>query len=214
MTTNNIIFEYDDIIKGTLDKHPEVINKIDSLIIKIFEHFNGLDKKIYNRREDLFIALRLTDGINILNWIKTSLLCGSYYTVLRELRFLLESVCQAYLIDINHPYASFDAKFEVLKAISNIKVSQGTRLIQKIKDLDNKERLKKLYGELSGYVHPSYKERKLAINNVKDVLSIEYDKKLLNKCLAKCEETVNYILQINSHFQTKYLEILNTRKPN
>ena len=210
MTTNNILLDYEGIIKETRKYHPEVINKIDNLTTKIFKHINSLDEEIYNRRENLLIALRLTDGINILNLIKICLLCGSYYTVLRELRFLLESVCQAYLIDFNHPNATFEAKFEVLKAVSNVRVSQGTRLINNIKDLKIKTKVKKLYGELSGYVHPSYKERKLAINNVKDALNLKYNEDLLNKCIVKCEETVNYIIQINSHFQTKFLENLNT----
>jgi len=208
---NDILAKFDPIIKATQQHHPEVQKIIDGLKNEIFHHFDSINQKVLNRREDLLIALRLTEGINIFNWIEICLIYGSYFTVFRELRFLLESVCQAFHIDINHPKASLETKLEILKAVSNIRISHGNRLIEKIPELKEKEKIKKLYSNLSGYVHPSFKERKHAINEVDDVLKIEYNEELLLDCLKKCEETAKYIILIDSHFQKRFLNILNSQ---
>jgi len=84
-------------------------------------------------------------------------LYGKYHQAIRELRYIVDSMGQAYYLDAKHPEASISRKLEIVKEIG--KQTFGSRLIDKL-DLDHKHKqeLKSLYSGLSKYAHSSYEE--------------------------------------------------------
>lgn len=76
-----------------------------------------------------------------------------------ELRFMIDSMVQAYYIDLHHSTASLEMKLEVFKALSEYQGFIASKLINKSEFTEpEKNKLKALYNDLSNYAHPSHKE--------------------------------------------------------
>lgn len=210
----NILEDYNTIYQKTINLNSEDLNQIDIIIDKLRTHIKLLNKRLYNKRESLLIAIRFVECFKIFKWIKVCLAYGSYNSVFRELRFLIDSITQAYYIDINHFNASLESKLEVLKGLSEYASFYGSGLIKKIRGLPNKQKLRDIFGELSNYVHASYEESKPFIEPTfkKDVIDSlkynRYNETLLKRCIDKCIEVSNNIIEINEDFEKKYLKII------
>jgi hypothetical protein len=132
------------------------------------EHFNiWLDLFSPQLRElpeieklDSLVILRLAELQHLIGWVMLCVLYGKYHQALRELRYVFDSMAQAYYLDAEHPAATITAKLEILKDIE--KQAFGSRLIDKL-DVDHKQELKSLYSTLSKYAHSSYEELALLI---------------------------------------------------
>ncbi|WP_287588322.1 hypothetical protein [Candidatus Borrarchaeum sp.] len=138
--------------------------------------------------------LFLRRGIELflnLTWIQNCVLSGAYHQAIRELRYSLETMIQSYYLDINHPEASLECKLEILKELADLDrpITAGN-VIDKSK-LDNKKKLKKLYKELSSYVHPSFTE----IDS--GVTTTMFRPKLFDLCLEFTNKVMNAIFNIS-----------------
>jgi hypothetical protein len=91
-------------------------------------------------------------------------LSGSYHSAIRELRYALDSISQAYYLDFEHPYADIACKLEIIKKID--KELFGSRFIDRL-ELQGKREMKQLYSELSKYMHSTYKEPRPTIEKGK-----------------------------------------------
>ena len=209
-----ILEDYNTIYQKTINLNSQDLNQIDIIIEKLRKHIKSLNKKLYNKRESLLIAIRFVECFKIFKWIKVCLAYGSYNSAFRDLRFLIDSIIQAYYIDLNHFNASLKSKLEVLKGLSEYAKFYGSELINKITNLPNKQKLRDLFGELSNYVHASYEESKPFIDatSKKDVIDSlkynRYDETLLKKCIDKCIEVSDKIIEIDEDFEKKYLKII------
>lgn len=211
---NKYFQQYKEIIKKTLNQSEYPLEEIDRIAQDLRNHINQLDQRIIDRRNDLLIALRFVETFRILDWIKICILCGAYQTVFKELRFLLDSVMQAYYIDYNHHEASLKARFEVYKALENWGGFIGTKLFSKVKGIHFREELNLHYRELSNYVHPSTEESLTFIdantpNFVDSLKKNTYNEDLIKKCIEEVHKTKNLLIQIDSHFEKSLLELLN-----
>jgi hypothetical protein len=83
---------------------------------------------------------------------------GSYRNAYDDLRHVLEPVVQALYIDIGHPDSSIEVKIEILKEIEDKREYHAVRLIDELKEIVHKEKLKRKYKKLSQLIHPSYRE--------------------------------------------------------
>lgn len=129
------------------------------------------------------------------NWIQHCVLSGAYHQAFRELRYLLEMMVQAYFLDTNHSDAMIETKMEILKALENLnKPITGCNFIDKT-DLGNKKKLKKLYKDLSGFVHPSFKEIQSKL-----YYTIQFNEKLFNDCKDKFTEVLNALKEITKSY--------------
>jgi hypothetical protein len=203
---------YNHIIEESLREWPTLFTDIDEILGGVRHHIKTIDERVFARRNDLLIAIRLVEAFRIFNWVKVCLACGSYHAVFRELRFMLDGVAQACYIDLNHPDAPLACKLEVYKALGDIGGFIGGRLFDRIRDFPEKEQLKRLYKELSRYVHPSDEESRRWIESppsAEVVDSLKYnrfDRELLSKALTKCHEVGTMLLSLNSHFVKNFLE--------
>ena len=83
---------------------------------------------------------------------------GLYRNAFHEIRYVLESVLQAYYIDKGHPEAEIIAKLEVLKEIEDKQEYHSGRLINKKLKIGNKTVLETEYKKLSKLIHPSHQQ--------------------------------------------------------
>ena len=87
------------------------------------------------------------------SWHMTAVFCGAYESAIRELRFILEDMCQAVYLDQFYKDLDLEERYE--KAKNHLR---GTPLICKLELPSNIEKqLMELYRNLCDYVHPSYK---------------------------------------------------------
>ncbi len=206
-----------EVIEEGKYKIDEIYETIDEIISEILENMYHLDPDLRVLRDELLMTVRLTECLKIFDWILLYLVIGSYKSVHKELRFMLESICQAFYIDFNHFSSSLDTKFEVLKALGNYGSFVGSKLIDKTKlNKSLKREIKEIYGILSNYIHPSFEESKLLLKRIKKakkdqketLSSIIYSKKFdefsVNKCLLNCKNVKDLILKINIKFNEVY----------
>ena len=197
---------YKEIIEKTEANAEHVLKDIDNVIVQIRDHIRGIDQRVFCRRNELLIAIRMVESFRIFNWIKVCSTCGSYQSIFRELRFMLDGVAQACYIDLNHMGASLESKLEVYKALGEIGGFIGSSLFDRIKGFQDKQKIKEVYSDLSRYVHPSIEESRRRIESppsggVVDSLKFNiYDRELLILAVDKCKQVASLLISIDNHF--------------
>jgi len=209
---NHIKIAYGKIIDITESNFPDAFNKIDNILDDIRKSIRGIDSRVFSKRNDLLFAIRLVECFRIYNWIKVCLSCGSYQSIFRELRFMLDGVAQAYYIDLNHIDASLVSKLEVYKALGEMGGFIGSSLFDRIKGFQDKKKLNTLYKELSRFVHPSVEESRIWIESsppegtVDSLKFNRYDPLLFQQSVEKCKSVGELLVSLNNHFVCAFLE--------
>ena len=201
----------EDVFKFLRDMQDEVGKetraKVGKRIYIWSDHYNNwidiirsiLSNTSKEEQENSMVILRLIELNNQLFWILTNVIYNAaYHQVIRELRFILDSMMQAYYLDIEHPDADIYCKLEIVKEIE--KEAFGTRLIERL-PIQHKDRIKQLYSLLSKYSHSSYEELEISIRRGKVDFRVTptFDEELF----AQCENLTHKVMDV------VYLIILN-----
>lgn len=146
-----------------------------------------------------FVILRLLQLNNELFWLLTNTIYNAaYHQVIRELRFILESMMQAYYIDTEHSDSNIECKLEIIKEIE--REAYGKRLIDRI-SLSNKDKIRDLYSQLSKYSHSSYTELEMSIlrGKVDFLVTPSFDDELFSKCEILTHKVMDivYLIVLN-----------------
>jgi hypothetical protein len=198
-------------VRQTFNGAPRALNEIENILDDIRVHIRGIPPKVFLRRNELLIAIRLVETFRIFNWVKICLACGSYQSVFRELRFMLDGVAQACYIDLNHFDASLVSKLEVYKALGEMGGFIGSSLFDRIKGFKKKQSLKNIYTELSRFVHPSIEESWRWIESTPQKELVDslkfnrFDQELLDQAIQKCKEVGHMLILIDDHFVREVL---------
>jgi hypothetical protein len=217
---NDILADYRGIAEQTHKNAPKALNEIDRILDDIRSHIRGIDKEVFSRRNELLIAIRLVEAFRIFNWIKVCLACGSYQSVLRELRFMLDGVAQACYIDLNHCGASLVCKLEVYKALGDVGGFIESTLFDRHRGFEKRQDLKELYSELSRFVHPSIEESRRWIERARPDESIDslkfnrFDKEILDWATGKCKEVGRMLVSVDDYFIKQYLSKIKSEQTN
>lgn len=167
----------------------EQIKMLLQFIIAFYDIYSG-DNRIGENSLTFFRTLSL---YRELRWIQSCIEQDAYHQAIRELRFILDSIIQAYYVDKMHPDSEMSCKLEIVKEIENWRY--GTRLIEET-DLGHKEDLKRLYKELSEYVHSSYKEpdssRPKTAKKIAH-LKFERDSEMINLCVRASNQCIDVV---------------------
>lgn len=129
-----------------------------------------------------------------LRWIQNCISQNAYHQAIRELRFVLDSIIQAYYIDERHYNLEMPCKLEIVKEIEEWG-GFGGRLIDRTA-LRHKRELKNLYGELSAYVHSSHKELvQSRPKRAKEIASLKFEKdiEMANLCVNFANRTIDAV---------------------
>lgn len=143
-------------------------------------------------RNNSLVFLRFLELQKQIKWFSACVFCGAYHSAIRELRYTLESMLQAYYLDTEHPLAERFCKLEILKEIE--KELYGTKLIFKL-DLPEKQELKEVYHILCKYVHSSFEEMKPLITQDKAIL-FKFDEDLFKKCLDLMDKVMDKVFYV------------------
>jgi hypothetical protein len=215
--SNDILSNYSHIVEQTKNDVPGALNEIDKILDNIRSHIRGIDNEVFSRRNELLIAIRLVEAFRIFNWIKVCLVCGSYQSVFRELRFMLDGVAQACYIDLNHFDTSLSSKLEVYKALGDMGSFIGSTLFDRIKRFEKKQILKDLYTELSRFVHPSIEESRRWIEYtppkelVDSMKFNRFDRELLYQAIEKCKEVGCLLVSMDDYFIKEFLSKIRSK---
>jgi len=195
---------YERVEKETMSKAgPKIstwINYIDEWINKhtelmqTFLKIPPTTKEFFILSEDI-TQLFLRRGVELfknLYWILHCVLSGAYHQAIRELRHSLETMIQAYYFDTNHPQTSIEVKMGILKTLEDIEKYPTEKAIINATNLtqNQKDNLKQLYKDLSGYVHPSH----TAIQS--QYLHVDYNEDLLDKCEDFSKRVMDAIFEL------------------
>lgn len=162
---------------------------------KHYDNWIDIIQLFQNRSSsDSLLIIRFIEFNRIMFWIQTCVYCGQYYSTLRELRFLLEFIMKAYYLDKTYPENTIEFKMEKDKEKKLI----GGRLIEKLDFAsDVKYRLFNLYGELSGYIHPSKEELAQFLAGKVDIhITFAFNEDMFNKCVDLTNKVYDMIFYI------------------
>lgn len=181
--------------------------KVGERIYTWSEHYNNwidmiqpiLRNTSKDEQQNSMVIVRLLDLNYDLLWIMMNVIySAAYHQVIRELRFLIDSMAQALYLDTEHPGADIYCKMEIVKEIE--KDLFGSRLIERL-PIQHKEKLKQLYSLLSKYSHSSYKELEPAIiqGKVDYRITSTFDEELFGQCETLTHNVMDviYLLVLN-----------------
>lgn len=141
--------------------------------------------------DDNLLSFKIREIPKHLRILHFMIMATMYPQSIRELRYMLESIIQAYYIDTNHPNTDISFKLEILKEIHKI---SGSRLI-KLTDLKNQRRLIKIYGKLSSYIHSSYEKNAPVYTNNEYLLNTNfgYSDRMFKESTFLTKKTIDVI---------------------
>lgn len=143
-----------------------------------------------NDRHNSMVFFRFLELQNNIMWIYICILFGRYHPAIRELRYVLESMAQAFYLDSEHPRTDMNCKLEITKEIDK---ESFARLLDRL-EIPEKQRIKSLYSDLSKYVHSTYEELRPTLEDGKVwermTFGFEYD------MFKKCVEMTNRVLDV------------------
>ncbi len=158
-------------------------NSYGNIFVEILAAFRGTSYYQKNRKilDNSLVFGRFVELHKNLNWIFVCVLSGSYHSAIRELRFVLDSMLQAYYLDKEHPAADVPCKLEVLREIERERF--GSRIIERIA-VQDKAAIRDLYHELSQFVHSSYQEMKSVLDQglIMDRVTFDFDQASFDYC--------------------------------
>lgn len=131
-----------------LDRHYKVLAQF---MIAAFELKHDEKRKEVKNSLTFY---RLISFYREFKWLRKCIAENAYHLAIRELRFILDSMVQAYYVDKRHQAADITCKLEIIKEVEGL---YGTKMIDET-DLTHKTQLEKLYRGLCSYVHSSYEE--------------------------------------------------------
>ena len=149
-----------------------------------------------NDRHNSMVFFRFLELQYNIMWIYICILFSRYHPAMRELRYSLESMVQAYYLDVEHPKANMQCKLEITKEID--KERFGSLLDRS--DIVEKHRIKQLYSDLSKYVHSTYEELRPTIEEGKiwERITFGFEPDMFKKCVEMTNRVLDtmYLLTI------------------
>lgn len=143
------------------------------------------------------VFLRFFDVCHNVIWVGVCVFFGRYHSAVRELRYVLESMIQAYYVDCEHPEADLACKLEVVKEIDQEAFSCRVDGME----IPRKQEIKQLYHDLSIYVHSSYEELAPSIKRFSDAsfsrqLLGQFDRNMFNKSVEATNRVMDVVYYV------------------
>lgn len=165
--------------------------------IKVLTQFTMAFYDLYARKRgevrNSLTFFRVVSFYREFRWIQYCISQNAYHQCIRELRFILDSIIQAYYIDERHHNSKMPCKLEIVKEVD--RRGFGGRLIEQT-NLPHKQDLKDLYSGLSTYVHSTYHELMSSLpKKAKQIadLKFEADNEMKNLCLDLTNRTIDAV---------------------
>lgn len=165
--------------------------------IKVLVQFTMAFYDLYIRKRkevrNSLTFFRVVSFYREFRWIQNCISSNAYHQCIRELRFVLDSIIQAYYIDERHHDSGMPCKLEIVKEID--RWGFGGRLIEQT-NLGHKQDLKDLYGELSSYVHSTHRELTSSLpKRAKQIADVKFkeESELETLCIKLTNQTIDAV---------------------
>jgi hypothetical protein len=160
---------------------------IVSPLSKHLAEFDSLNSMVFFRAHEI---------MKNLGWMHACMLFGAYHSVIRELRYVLESMVQAYYLDYEHPNADMGCKLEIIKEIDKERFSNLVDVIE----IPEKQKIKVLYSDLSRYAHSSYEEIGPALEgdfiSLLSRVSFGFEKTMFKRCVEMTNRVMDVVYRV------------------
>lgn len=165
---DNLYEQWREIRKETVER----LEGKEALKIIDFHANNWIDivkwiSSEYKREEQMnIIGFQFFRLFKEVYWLQFLFHTGNYPTAYRNLRYILEMICQAYYVDSNHPTLSLDEQMEKTKDLEervfgwNIVSSALCRIFNQTEE-EIRDQFKSLWDGLNKYAHPSVRQMDL-----------------------------------------------------
>jgi glycosyltransferase involved in cell wall biosynthesis len=144
-------------------------------------------------KSNSLVFFRLVELHKLLYIIHLNVCGGTYHLAIRELRYALESMIQAFCLDIEHPKTTIVCKLEIIKELEKL---VGRKLIKRLEiDSSVKQKASEIYSYLSKFIHSSYKELEPVIRRgkVDTRVTFSFDKELFDICERLTNEVMDVL---------------------
>lgn len=140
----------------------------------------------------------LSSQTNVLVWLETSLLCGLYEVVMRELRTVLEGMFPAFYLELSNPGVSLEIKLTRLRELEDAHRNHG-KIAFKMSRAPEWHRYYELYKQLCSYTHMSTvvagaNMRKVATEGYAEIPDFHFDRVLFVKCAEMWDQVARLAL--------------------
>lgn len=158
----------------------------------------------------------LSSQTNVLVWLETSLLCGLYEVVMRELRTILEGMFPAFYLELSNPDAPLETKLTQLRELEESHDNHGKSAFQ-MSGFPEWREYYDLYKELCSYTHlstavASANMRKVATQSHTEIPEFHFDRELFIKCVEMWAKVSHLALRlcvvIMEHRKVEYSDIM------
>jgi len=156
----------------------------------------------YDKEEQNIVFFQFWRLLKEITWLQFLFLWGNYPLIYRNLRYILELICQAYHIDKNYPSLSLDEQIKktremeeeiygwnlVKTVLCNI-LSSDKQYIQ--------SNFKPLWNYLNKHVHPSGEQMELvAIEDISSLVKDSFNENLARSVLRATDEVLDIVNMI------------------
>lgn len=165
--SENLTTSYETIRTYTYEQHERVLRETWSADkgfckdwIDMHDHWINLCRSLLASEEEEYLSSQITfhrfvELLRNLRWHMTAVFSGAYESAIRDLRFILEDMCQAVYFDQSFGQLGIEQRYQKARGRAR---SRGARLVGKIGLAPSIERqFVELHNELCNYVHPSYR---------------------------------------------------------
>lgn len=165
LTETKLEKAFQDTIKKSKKECGEEIEKIRQLIADVNTCFWKIEETNKGTIQKFVNSLVYSCYVELVRLSSHSLYlssCGLYRNAFDNVRYILESIVQAFYIDTRHRETDLKTKVEILKEVEDKREYHASRLIDEL-EIDPKlarykNTLKRQYKELSKIIHPSHKQ--------------------------------------------------------
>ena len=210
--TSSLIKAFDGNIKKSQEECADKLEEIRDLSFWLNRSFY-INMKSNNLKElvNRLVFWCYMESVEISGYTLYLTYCGLYRNAFDNVRHVLESMIQAFYVDLNHPDTSLKTKLEILKEIEYKKEYHASRLLEEklsfknlpCEGLDCKGLLNASYSELSKLVHPSHEK---VIKTIKDVFA-STEKASLSE-LIDCKEVERILTSTKIVYDAFYVLVL------
>lgn len=201
---DNLYEHWREVRKETI----EALGEREALKILDFHGNNWIDivgwiSSKYKREEQMNIVIfQFSRLLKEIYWLQFLFHTGNYSTVYRNLRYILEMMCQAYYIDREHPDLTLGEQIEKTMEIEehiygwNI-VSKALRKIFNKTGAEVRACFKPLWKNLCKYAHPSARQMDLVAEKDFSILVTDsFNESLARKLLEKADQVFDIVYAI------------------
>ena len=202
---DNLYEHWRDVRKETI----EDLGEREALKIIDFHGNNWIDivgwiSSKYERPEQMNIVyLQFLRLLKELYWLQFLFHTGNYPTMCRNLRYILEMICQAYYIAIKYPNLTLDEQIEEARGLEerhifgwNIVSRALCEVFSKSEELVRAS-FKPLWDDLNKYVHPSARQMDLvAEKDFPSLVTDSFNESLARKLLEETDQVFDIVYAI------------------